>query len=346
MDIPLPQPAADGTAGAKPGGRLARYLRAFLLWFDSTATAQAAEAAARDPNVADRVEWARIVPFIGMHLVCLAVIWVGWSPVAVLVAVIAYVVRMFAITGFYHRYFSHRSFKTSRAGQFIFGLLGASAVQRGPVWWAAHHRVHHQLSDDHPDPHSPGIKGLLFSHVGWFLTQRGQQIDWARVPDWKKYPELVFIERWHMAGPFILTALLFGLGYALQHLAPGLNTSGAQLVTWGFGISTSLLYHATFTINSLAHTIGNQRFNTCDDSRNNWFLAIITLGEGWHNNHHYYPGTARQGFYWYEFDPAYWSLRTLALFGIVWDLRPVPAKVYQDAIAHRNQRDSIAKPAT
>lgn len=286
-----------------------------------------------------RIRLYDVLPILSIHLVAVAAIFTGFSWTAVAVAAALFWARMLIITAFYHRYFSHRTFRTHRFTQFLAAALGTTCAQRGPVWWAAHHREHHQHSDDHPDPHSPGIKGLLFSHAGWFLTQRGQQIDWSRVPDWRKYSELVFIERWHMAGAFVLTGVLFALGYTLQHLAPSLNTSGAQLVTWGFGISTTLLYHATFTINSLAHTMGNQRFNTGDDSRNNWFLAIITLGEGWHNNHHYYPGTARQGFYWYEFDPAFWALRTLSLFGIVWDLRPVPAKVYEAAIEHRRQRE-------
>lgn len=285
-----------------------------------------------------RIRLYDVLPILSIHLVGIAAVFTGFSWTAVAVAAALFWARMLIITVFYHRYFSHRTFRTHRVTQFLAAALGTTCAQRGPVWWAAHHRVHHQHADDHPDPHSPGLKGLLFSHVGWFLTQRGQQIDWSRVPDWRKYPELVFIERWHMAGAFVLAGALFALGFTLQHTAPSLNTSGPQLVTWGFGISTSLLYHATFTINSLAHTIGSQRFNTGDDSRNNWFLAIITLGEGWHNNHHFYPGTARQGFYWYEFDPAYWALRTLALLGVVWDLRPVPASVYRAAQVHSLQR--------
>jgi stearoyl-CoA desaturase (delta-9 desaturase) len=292
-----------------------------------------------------RIRLYDVLPILSIHLIGFTAIFTGFSWTAVAVAAALFWARMLIITAFYHRYFSHRTFRTHRITQFLAAAIGTTCAQRGPVWWAAHHREHHQHSDDHPDPHSPGIKGLLFSHVGWFLTQRGQQIDWGRVPDWKRYPELVFIERWHMAGAFVLTGLLFAVGFALERLAPGLHTTGPQLVTWGFGISTTLLYHATFTINSLAHTIGSQRFNTGDDSRNNWFLAIITLGEGWHNNHHYYPGTARQGFYWYEFDPAFWALRTLSMFGIVWDLRPVPAKVYAAAEEHRRQRKlSVDRP--
>jgi fatty-acid desaturase len=148
-------------------------------------------AVARDhalERMPDRVDWARSIPFLLMHLACFAAIWTGVSTVAVAVAIGAYLVRMFAITGFYHRYFSHRTFKTSRAGQFIFGLLGASAVQRGPVWWAAHHRHHHANSDREADVHSPSQHGFWRSHTGWFLTIKGFTPDFRLVRDLMKFP--------------------------------------------------------------------------------------------------------------------------------------------------------------
>ncbi|MFN0131063.1 MAG: acyl-CoA desaturase [Phycisphaerales bacterium] len=271
------------------------------------------------------------VPIALIHLLCLGVIWTGWSWTALCIAISLYALRMFVITAFYHRYFSHRTFRTHRVVQFLAAALGTTAAQRGPLWWASHHREHHRHSDQEPDPHSPFWKGLLWSHTVWFLTKRGRAINWRAIPDWKQVPELVWLERRHILGPIALILFLAVLGLALSALAPSLNTGPVQLVVWGFGISTTCLYHATFTVNSLAHLVGSQRFDTGDDSRNNWFLAILTLGEGWHNNHHFHPGAARQGFYWYEFDPAYWGLRALALLGIVWDLRPVPASVYAKA---------------
>jgi stearoyl-CoA desaturase (delta-9 desaturase) len=261
-----------------------------------------------------------------MHLACFAVIWVGISWVAVLVALIAYVVRMFAITGLYHRYFSHRSFKTSRLGQFIFGVLGASAVQRGPIWWAAHHRHHHAHSDQPGDIHSPSQKGFWRSHMGWFLSRKGFTPDLKYVRDLLQFRELRWLDRFDIAIPALLGLGMFLLGMLLDRTAPELGTSGWQMLIWGFFISTVLCYHGTYTINSLSHVFGGQRYRTGDTSRNNWLLALITLGEGWHNNHHFYPNAARQGFYWWEIDISYYILKALSWMGIIWDLKPVPVE--------------------
>jgi stearoyl-CoA desaturase (delta-9 desaturase) len=295
-------------------------------WFDSGATdpaRSAQDATATD----DGIDWGRIVPFAAMHLACLGVLFVGVSTVAVAVAVGLYLLRMFAITGFYHRYFSHRSFKTSRPAQFVFALLGASAVQRGPIWWAAHHRHHHAFSDRVQDTHSPTQRGFLWAHVGWFLSRRHFHPDLRRVKDLLQFPELRWLDRFDILVPFALALALLGLGMALGHYAPSLGTSGAQMLVWGFFVSTVACYHGTYTINSLCHSWGSRRYETRDDSRNNALLALITLGEGWHNNHHHYPSAARQGFYWWEIDITYYLLRGLAAIGVVWDLNPVPARI-------------------
>jgi stearoyl-CoA desaturase (Delta-9 desaturase) len=273
---------------------------------------------------ADSIDWLRIIPFAMMHVVCFAVIWVGVSPIAVIMAVVMYLIRMFAITGLYHRYFSHKSFQTSRAGQFIFGVLGASAVQRGPIWWAAHHRHHHVHSDQENDLHSPVQHGFLQSHMGWFMSKRGEAPDLKFVRDLMKFPELRWLDRFDIAVPFLLGVAMFGLGVLLEHVAPGLGTTGWQMLIWAFFISTVVCYHATYTINSLSHVFGKQRYRTGDTSRNNWMLALLTLGEGWHNNHHHYPNSARQGFYWWEVDITYYVLKVLSWLGIIWDLKPVP----------------------
>ena len=298
-----------------------RPLRALSRWIASD------HADLPAPARPEAVDWMRIVPFILMHVACLAVFWVGVSATAVAVAVALYVLRMFAITGFYHRYFSHRSFRTSRWLQFLFGLIGASSVQRGPLWWAAHHRHHHAYSDRAEDPHSPRHKGFLVSHMGWFLTQGGFRPDLSRVRDLERYPELRWLDRFDIAVPFALAVGLLLAGNWLEANRPGLGTSGAQLLVWGFFVSTVVLYHATYTINSLCHVFGRQRYATGDDSRNNFWLALITLGEGWHNNHHRYPMSVRQGFYWWEIDITYYLLRVLAAAGIIWDLKPVPREV-------------------
>ncbi|TVQ63757.1 MAG: acyl-CoA desaturase [Phycisphaerales bacterium] len=273
------------------------------------------------------------LPILLIHLIVVGVVWTGVSWAAVGVCAALFFVRMFAITGFYHRYFSHRTFRTHRVTQFVFAWIGASSAQRGPMWWSGHHRHHHRHSDEDPDMHSPTLRGVLWSHMAWFMTEQGRSTNWAAVPDWAKQPELRWLERWHVVPVLTLGAAVYALGATLQAWAPGLGTSGAQMFVWGFGVSTVALYHATFTINSLAHVYGSRRFATGDDSRNNFWLALLTLGEGWHNNHHYYPGAARQGFYWWEIDPTYYTLRLMEKLGLVWNVRGVPARVYEAAQA-------------
>lgn len=274
-----------------------------------------------------RIDWMRVLPFVGLHLACLGVLWVGVSPVALAVAAALYASRMFAITAFYHRYFSHKTFKASRRVQFAFALLGASSVQRGPLWWAAHHRLHHRCADTPEDPHSPRHKGFLASHMGWFLTRDAFRTRLERVPDLAAYPELRWLDRFDTLVPMALAVALFATGVLLHRLAPGLGTNGPQMLVWGFFVSTVVLFHATVTINSLAHRFGSRRFATRDDSRNNWWLALLTFGEGWHNNHHFFPGSARQGFRWWEIDLTYYGLLLLQAAGWVRDLKPVPAWV-------------------
>lgn len=283
-----------------------------------------------DGPEADCIDWVRIIPFIAMHTAVPLVFLVGWSPVAVWTAVGLYAVRMFAITGFYHRYFSHRSFRTSRAVQLIFAVIGASSVQRGPMWWAAHHRVHHRNSDGADDLHSPRQRGFLHSHMGWFLNRKNFATQLEQVPDLARFPELRFLDRFDIFVPIVLALGLFVTGELLETHRPELGTSGGQLLVWGFVVSTVVLFHATFTINSLAHTWGRRRYSTPDDSRNNLFLALLTFGEGWHNNHHYSPGSVRQGFRWYEIDLTWYVLWTFSKLGIVSDLRPVPRRVLEE----------------
>ncbi|KIQ96820.1 Fatty acid desaturase [Lysobacter sp. A03] len=302
-------------------------IRSLRSWFDAGAGA----ASFGDSSGMDRIDWLRAAPFIAMHVACVAVLWVGVSPVALAVAAALYVVRMFAITAFYHRYFSHRTFQAPRAVQFLFALIGASCVQRGPLWWAAHHRTHHRHTDTGQDPHSPNVHGFWWSHVGWFLTPRNFRTDLARVPDLAKYPELRWLDRFDVAVPIALAACLYALGAGLQAFAPQWGTSGGQMLVWGFFVSTTVLFHATVTINSLAHRFGSRRFDTRDDSRNNLWLALLTFGEGWHNNHHFFPGSSRQGFRWWEVDLTWYGLKMMALFGLVSGLKPVPAWVLEKA---------------
>jgi stearoyl-CoA desaturase (delta-9 desaturase) len=312
------------TAGTAAAGPFLRLVRTIASWFDtSSLTASVAYATGND-KADEKIDWTRILPFILMHAICFTVIWVGWSPIAVITAIVLYGLRMFAITAFYHRYFSHRSFKTSRVSQLVFGLLGASAVQRGPVWWAAHHRHHHAHSDKEADVHSPVQHGFIRAHMGWFLSKKGFTPDLKCVRDLMKFPELRLLDRFDILVPVALAVAIFFIGVVLENTAPQLGTNGWQMLVWGFFISTVACYHGTYTINSLSHVFGKQRYRTGDQSRNNWFLALITLGEGWHNNHHHYPSSARQGFYWWEVDITYYMLKLMSWLGIIWDLRAVP----------------------
>lgn len=263
------------------------------------------------------VSWPTLVGFIAIHLACFAAIWTGVTAEALIICAVLYVLRVFGITGGFHRYFAHRGYSTSRVFQFIMAWFGQMSLQRGVLWWAAKHREHHRDSDLPSDAHSPRQHGFWVAHVGWIFTPAKREADMGMLKDFTKYPELVWLnERKYLPG--VLTAIACYLigGW------PGLIV--------GFFWSTVLVYHATFTINSLSHVFGKQRYLTGDDSRNNWLLAIISLGEGWHNNHHYYPGSARNGFFWYEFDITYYFLKILSWFGIVWDLRQPPETVLRN----------------
>jgi len=315
---------------------LGKIFDPILRFIDSDYFPEGAETVRHMP---ERFEFKRAVPFIILHIGCLGVIWTGWSWTAVGVAALLYVIRMFAITGIYHRYFCHRAYHTSRIVQFLFGLIGLTAVQRGPLWWAAVHRHHHAHSDEPVDAHSPVMKGFLWSHIGWLTSSRNFPTDYRMVRDLQKFPELVFLNRFDLIGPFLLLILLAGLGALLQAFLPGLGTNPWLLIVWGFFISTTLVFHATCAINSFAHTLGSKRFSTGDESRNSLILALLTLGEGWHNNHHHYQSAARQGFYWWEIDISYYVIRLMGTLGLVWDIRTVPSKVYAETM----RKSQVAK---
>lgn len=252
------------------------------------------------------------IPFILVHLTCLFVLVTGATTFDWAVCGLLYFVRMFGITGVYHRYFSHRSYKTSRVFQFILALIGCSAAQKGPLWWAAHHRHHHRFSDTPEDVHSPIIRNFWWAHVGWIVSKKYEPTNFEAIRDFAKYPELRWLGRWHWLPPFTL-------GFACWLIG------GWSCLIVGFFISTVLLYHGTFCINSLAHVFGRRRYATTDQSRNSFLLALITLGEGWHNNHHHYQSSANQGFFWWEIDISYYILKTLEMCRLVWDVRVPPA---------------------
>ncbi|MDA8269666.1 MAG: acyl-CoA desaturase [Actinomycetota bacterium] len=271
------------------------------------------------------------VPFVAVHVACLAVFFVGWSPVALAVGVASYAARAFGITGFYHRCFAHRAFQVSRAVQFGGAVLGAAAAQRGPLWWVAHHRAHHRFTDRPGDPHSPRVDGLLRAHLLWLFTPANQHPGLQGVSDLARFREMRLLDRYHHLVPLTVAAGTFGLGALLAGVWPTLHTSAWQVLVWGFVLPTVALYHSTFAVNSIAHRFGRRRFATRDDSRNNWLVALLTLGEGWHNNHHRFPASARQGLSRLEVDPTWLGIRALAALGLARGLRNVPSWALAEA---------------
>jgi stearoyl-CoA desaturase (delta-9 desaturase) len=271
------------------------------------------------------------LPFWAVHVIAVVGLFItGWSWTGFALAVALYAVRMFGVTAAYHRYFSHRTYKMGRVMQFLMALLGTTAVQKGVLWWAAHHRRHHKHSDEEQDVHSAKQRGFYHAHVGWILSDENDATDWARIKDFARYPELVWLNQ-----HFILPVVALGLVLVLA--------GGFWALNWGLFVSTVLLWHGTFTINSLAHLIGKRRYATTDDSRNHWFLALITLGEGWHNNHHYYQRSTNQGFYWWEIDVTYYILRFLERLRLVSELHVPPRHVLDRTI---KATASEAEPAS
>ena len=265
----------------------------------------------------DDIIYPNTIAFVLVHLAPLAAFWTGVTTTSVILAITLYVVRMFGVTAGYHRYFSHRSFKTSRVGQFVFAFLAMSSTQKSVLWWAALHRHHHLHSDTEDDIHSPVHRSFFYSHVGWIFDKRHDATRIEDVPDLARFPELRFLDRHQLLPAILLGVLCFVI-------------DGWAGLVIGFFLSTVFLYHGTFFINSLAHVHGSQRYVTGDDSRNNWWLALITLGEGWHNNHHAYQRSTRQGFRWYEIDITFYALKGLSWVGAVWDLGRPPVEVVRN----------------
>jgi stearoyl-CoA desaturase (delta-9 desaturase) len=263
----------------------------------------------------DRIDWSGSLPFLVVHGLAVATPFVvPLTPGLAGLAVGLYLLRMFGITAGYHRYFAHRAYRTGRVFQFLLAWIGGMSAQKGALWWAAHHRDHHRWSDTPEDLHSPIRQGFLWSHMGWFLVRRYERTKLERIGDLARFAELRWLDRWHLIPPLALGAALLGLG-------------GWPAFLWGFCVSTALLWHGTFVINSLAHVMGRRRYETGDESRNSFLLALVTLGEGWHNNHHFYASTANQGWFWWELDVSYLTLRLLERIGLVHGLRTPPAHV-------------------
>jgi stearoyl-CoA desaturase (delta-9 desaturase) len=279
----------------------------------------------RIPAADERINWRSSAPFLAFHLIPLAMIWTGAPLRALLLGAVLYFVRMFFVTAGYHRYFSHRSYRLPRWAQLVMAFGGSTAMQKGPLWWAAHHRDHHRWSDTERDVHSP-TRGFWWSHVGWILCDKYAATDERRVSDLAKYPELRWVNRHDWVAPLTLALATFAVG------------GWAGLVI-GFGLSTVALWHGTFLVNSLAHVVGRRRYVTSDTSRNSFVIALLTNGEGWHNNHHHYQASARQSFRWYEWDPSYYALWLLSKVGIVRDLKQPTAAIMSTGLVRAGHFD-------
>jgi stearoyl-CoA desaturase (delta-9 desaturase) len=284
---------------------------------DSQPAPAGAESSPAAPGEHDDIMYPSALPFVLAHLACFAAIWTGVTWQSLVICAVLYWARIFAIGAGYHRYFSHRAYSTSRVFQFVLAVLSQSTAQKSVLWWASKHRHHHLHSDTLEDVHSPRHKGFVYSHLGWIFARRHDATDLVKVADFARYPELMWLHKYELVPALALALICLAIGGW-----PGLVV--------GFFWSTVLVYHATFCINSLAHVRGRKRYVTGDDSRNNWALAIFTMGEGWHNNHHACQSSVRQGFRWWEYDPTFYLIKVLSWLGLVWDLKTPPHAVLRN----------------
>ncbi|RAP34337.1 acyl-CoA desaturase [Candidatus Marinamargulisbacteria bacterium SCGC AAA071-K20] len=259
-------------------------------------------------------------PFIALHLLCVLVITVNFSWSLLVFCIASTYLRLLGITAGFHRYFSHKTYKTSRLFQFILALLGTFSAQQGPLWWAAHHRHHHRHSDTELDIHSPKQNGFFYAHLGWLFNTKNKYYDSKYIKDLTKFPELVIIEKYYYL-------VILGYAFLISYIGSVTPIGAYPALVWGFVVSTVLLYHLTFTINSVLHTFGKRNYNTPDSSRNNFMLSIFILGEAWHNNHHRYPHSERQGFVWWQIDITHYFIKAMEKIGLLWDIKTPPKSV-------------------
>lgn len=267
-----------------------------------------------------------------MKHVTMAVFWIVQASALLVFAVpcsaglialwaVSHFLRAIGLTLAFHRYFAHRAFQMHRAARFVWAFIGTAAMQKGPLWWAGHHIHHHKYADREGDPHSPMVSGIYYAHIGWFLNDtKHDKIDATNpvVRDFSKAWEIRLLSDYFFVPPLLLALTLFLVG-------------GLPWLVWGFCLPTVTLAHSTFAINTVNHLFGSRRFDTIDESRNNPLTALFAVGEGWHNNHHRFQRAARNGFYWWEFDPTWYVIKLMSFVGLAWDLQPVPERIYAEA---------------
>jgi stearoyl-CoA desaturase (delta-9 desaturase) len=277
----------------------------------------------------------QIAVFWSVQVSALLVFFVPFHPALVGLWATSHFVRAVGLTLLFHRYLAHRAFKLNRVARFVWAFIGTAAMQKGPLWWAGHHVNHHKFADRDGDPHSPMVSGFYYAHIGWFLNDtRHDRVEVTNpvMRDFSPVPELALLERCFWAPPAILAAVMYLLG-------------GMPWFVWGFCLPTMTLAHSTFAINTVNHMFGSRRFETVDESRNNPVTAFFAVGEGWHNNHHRFQRAARNGFYWWEFDITWYTIKAMEAVGLAWDLQAVPARIYEEARAVKAQRAARIVPS-
>jgi len=250
----------------------------------------------------------KTIVFLTFHLLWILAFWSGASTGALCFATASYFVILFGVFAGFHRYFSHRTFKTSRVFQFLLALLGTLSLQKGVLHWAANHRVHHKYSDKPGDIHSPIINTLYWAHMGWIMSDDHNETKWDKIKDFSKFPELVWLNK-NFVGIYVTwcASVLFGLGF--------------DYLVWGCFINTLVSWHVVFFVNSIMHVWGSRDHDTGDQSRNNIWLTIPLMGENWHNNHHHKPNSASVWFKWYQVDLTFIALAALEKIGLIWDVK-------------------------
>jgi fatty-acid desaturase len=252
------------------------------------------------------LNWPTTIVLAILHVGAIAALFMfSWKTLAVAVF-LYWMTTGLGISMGYHRLHTHRSYKVPVFLEYFFAVCGALTLEGGPIFWVATHRIHHQKSDQEGDPHSPR-DGAWWAHVGWLLfgesKHNNTRLMSKYAPDLAKDRFYVWLNNYHWVPMLVLTAVLFAAG-------------GLQLVLWGICLRVVVGLHATWLVNSATHLWGSRRFVTRDDSRNNWWVALMTFGEGWHNNHHAHPTSARHGLAWYELDISWIQIKVLKFLGV------------------------------
>jgi stearoyl-CoA desaturase (delta-9 desaturase) len=268
-------------------------------------------------NANDAYSLVVISLVLAIHLLPIFAFFTPFSLNDVCLFLVSYALRVFALTAGYHRYFSHKAFETNRFFQFFLAYFAACSLQGGPLWWASHHRHHHHTSDENSDVHSPVRSGFFHSHFLWFMQKKNLKAHYCLIKDFSQVPELRMLERYWYLAPLPMMLILYLIG-------------DWNYIVWGFFVPTLFVNNVTYCVNSLVHLYGNRPYKTQDHSKNNWWVALLTFGEGWHNNHHRYAGSANQGFCWYQIDITYYLLKMLSTLRIVKNLKKVPSKILKE----------------